>query len=149
MLGGRQHECCGWQLVELLECACHPRLGDGITKVIQINLEELGGQPCLTSQRYVHYHHGFSNVMREDNIVIHTMLCDVSGRLSHRAEMGLALNPPHLNCRWNHIPHAPPPLLGENTSKVVAVGFLDNETPESLMSSFENRMCNPAGVSHI
>ena len=62
--------------------------------------------------------------MQEDNLVIHTMLCDVSGRLRHRAEMGRALNTPHLNCRWNH-----------NLTwlrKVVAVGFLDNETPESV-----------------
>jgi hypothetical protein len=35
--------------------------------------------------------------MREGNLVIHTMLCDVSGHLHHHAEMGWALDPPHLN----------------------------------------------------
>ena len=70
--------------------------------------------------------------MQEDNLVIHTMLCDVSGRLRHRAEMGRALHPPHLNCRWNHNPTWLPRLLGENVSKGVAVGFLDDETPESV-----------------
>jgi len=60
------------------------------------------------------------------------MLCDVSGHLHHRAEMGRALDPPHLNCRWNHNPTWLPRSLGENVSKVVAVGFLDNETLESV-----------------
>jgi hypothetical protein len=59
------------------------------------------------------------------------MLCDVSGHLHHRAEMGRALDPPHLNCRWNHNPTWLPRSLRENVSKVVAVGFLDNETLES------------------
>jgi len=81
-----------WNVLAIL------RLGGGITKFIHIHLEELGGRPCLTSQRYVHYHHGFFNgIMREGNLVIHTMLCDVSGHLHHHAEMGWALDPPHLN----------------------------------------------------
>jgi len=46
----------------------------------------------------------FNGVMRKGNQVIHTMLCKVSGRFRHRAEMGRALNPPHLNSRWYHNP---------------------------------------------
>jgi len=37
-----------------------------------------------------------------------------------------------LNCCWNHNPTWLPCLLGENVSKVVAVGFLDDEMPESV-----------------
>ncbi len=81
------------------------RLGGGITKVIHIHLEELGGRPCSTSQRYIHYRHGFVNgVMRKGNQVIHTMLCDVSGCFRHCAEMGRALDLPHLNSRRYHNP---------------------------------------------
>jgi hypothetical protein len=46
--------------------------------------------------------------------------------------MGRALDPPHLNCRWYHNPTWLPCFLGENISEVVAVGFLDDETPESV-----------------
>ena len=87
----------------------------------------------LTSQRCVHYRHGFFNgVMRKVNQVIHTMLCDVSGRFHHRAEMGRALDPPHLNCRWYYDAAWLPRFLWEDIRKVVAVGFLDNEPPESV-----------------
>jgi hypothetical protein len=109
------------------------RLGGGITQIIHIHLEELGGRPCLALQRYVHYCHGFFNgIMREGNLVIYTVLRDVSGRLRHRAEVRRALDPSHLNCRWHHNTTWLPRLLGEDIGKVVAVGFLDDETPESV-----------------
>ena len=73
----------GWNVITIL------RLGGGKAKVIHIHLEELGGRPCLTPQWYVHYCHGFFNgIMQEDNLVINVMLCDVSGRLRHRAKNG-------------------------------------------------------------
>jgi hypothetical protein len=46
--------------------------------------------------------------------------------------MGRALDSPHLDCRLYHNPAWLPRLLGENISKVVAVGFLDDETPEAV-----------------
>ena len=134
-----------WNVLTIL------RLGGGITKVIHIHLEELGGRPCSTSQWYVHYRHGFFNgIMQEGNLVIHTMLCDVSGCLRHRAEMGRALDQPHLNCRWHHNLTWLPRLLGEDIRKIVAVGFLDDETPESVTDvELGKQNCNRAGVSRI
>jgi hypothetical protein len=46
--------------------------------------------------------------------------------------MGRALNPPHLNCRWYHNPAWLPRFLWEDIRKIVAVGFLDDETPEAV-----------------
>jgi hypothetical protein len=46
--------------------------------------------------------------------------------------MGRALDPPQLNCRWHHNLTWLPRFLGEDIRKIVAVGFLDDETPESV-----------------
>ena len=70
--------------------------------------------------------------MRKGSLVIHTMLCDVPGHFRHRAEMGRALDPPHLNCRWYYDAAWLPRFLWEDIHKVVAVGFLDDEPPESI-----------------
>jgi hypothetical protein len=117
----------GWNVLAIF------RLGGGITKVIHVHLEELGGRPCSTAHRYIHNRHGFFNgIMWEGNQVIHTMLCDVSGRFRHRAEMGRAIDPPHLNRRWYHNPAWLPRFLGEDICKIVGVGLLDDQTPESV-----------------
>ena len=70
--------------------------------------------------------------MRQGNQVIHTMLCDVSGRFRHCAEMGRALDPPHLNSRRYHNQAWLPCFLWEDIRKIVAVDLLDDQTPESV-----------------
>jgi len=39
------------------------RFGGGITKIINIHLEELGGRPCSALHRDVHYWHGIFNAI--------------------------------------------------------------------------------------
>jgi hypothetical protein len=109
------------------------RLGGGITEIIHIHLEELGGRPCSALHWGICYLHGILNVILwECNVSVHKMLRKVPGGFCHCAEMGRALYPAHLDRSRQYNPTQLSSLLGEDVGKVVDVCLLDNEAPETI-----------------